>query len=97
MEDITSRTKIGKNWYKPPKDRNTSGKPIPKPNNSHDKACLKSHKCGSSSHFANPFLKKTRINEIEIKKDDTKEKKGVPVHESDSEPSEEEELPDELV
>ncbi|MBW0546881.1 hypothetical protein O181_086596 [Austropuccinia psidii MF-1] len=38
----------------------------------------------------------TRINEIEIEKDDTKETNDVHVHESDSEPSEEEELPDEL-
>ncbi|MBW0586792.1 hypothetical protein O181_126507, partial [Austropuccinia psidii MF-1] len=38
----------------------------------------------------------TRINEIEIEKDDAKETNDVHVHESDSEPSEEEELPDEL-
>ncbi|MBW0507388.1 hypothetical protein O181_047103 [Austropuccinia psidii MF-1] len=42
--------------------------------------------------FQNP----TRINEIEIEKDDTKETNDVPVHESDSERSEGEELPDEL-
>ncbi|MBW0577331.1 hypothetical protein O181_117046 [Austropuccinia psidii MF-1] len=75
MEDITTRTKIGRNWYKPPTDNMTSGKPIAKPNESHDKAPLKSHKCGSTSHLANTFPKKTRINEIEIEKDDTKEKK----------------------
>ncbi|MBW0539605.1 hypothetical protein O181_079320 [Austropuccinia psidii MF-1] len=38
MEDITTRTKISRNWYKPPMDNNTSGKPIPKPNEPHDKA-----------------------------------------------------------
>ncbi|MBW0579076.1 hypothetical protein O181_118791, partial [Austropuccinia psidii MF-1] len=38
----------------------------------------------------------TRINEIEIEKDDTKETNDFPVHESDSEPSEKEESPDEL-
>ncbi|MBW0559038.1 hypothetical protein O181_098753 [Austropuccinia psidii MF-1] len=32
MEDITTRTKIGRNRYKPPMENNTSGKPIPKPN-----------------------------------------------------------------
>ncbi|MBW0472247.1 hypothetical protein O181_011962 [Austropuccinia psidii MF-1] len=31
MEDITSRTKIGKNLYKPPIDNKASGKPISKP------------------------------------------------------------------
>ncbi|MBW0552318.1 hypothetical protein O181_092033 [Austropuccinia psidii MF-1] len=96
MEDITTRTKIGRNWYKPPMDNNTSGKPIPKPNKPHDKAPLKCNKCGSTSHLANTFPRKTRINEIEIEKDDTKETKDVPVNESDSEPSGEEELPDEL-
>ncbi|MBW0506672.1 hypothetical protein O181_046387 [Austropuccinia psidii MF-1] len=30
MEGINTRTKIGRNWYKPPMDKNTSGKPIPK-------------------------------------------------------------------
>ncbi|MBW0496821.1 hypothetical protein O181_036536 [Austropuccinia psidii MF-1] len=96
MEDITTRTKTGRNWYKPPMDNKTSGKPIPKPNMPHEKAPLKCHKFGSTSHLANTCPKKKRINEIEIEKDDTKETNDVPVNESDSEPSEEEELPDEL-
>ncbi|MBW0512266.1 hypothetical protein O181_051981 [Austropuccinia psidii MF-1] len=91
MEDITTRTKIGRNWYKPPMDNKTSGKPIAKPNKPHDKAPLKCHNCVSTSHLANTCPKKTRINKIEIEKDDTKETNEVPVHESDSEPSEEEE------
>ncbi|MBW0529400.1 hypothetical protein O181_069115 [Austropuccinia psidii MF-1] len=77
MEDITTRTKTGRNWYKPPMDNNTSGKPIPNPNKLHDKAPSKFHKCGN-------------------KAEDTKEKNNVSLHESDSEPSEEEEIPDEL-
>ncbi|MBW0519388.1 hypothetical protein O181_059103 [Austropuccinia psidii MF-1] len=96
MEDITTRTKIGINWYKPPMDNNTSGKPIPKPNKPHDKAPFNCHKYGSTSYLANTCPKKTRINEIEIEKNSTKEKDDVSVHESDSEPSEEDELPDEL-
>ncbi|MBW0507893.1 hypothetical protein O181_047608 [Austropuccinia psidii MF-1] len=96
MEDITTRTKIGRNLYKPPMDNKTSGKPIPKPNKPHDKAPFKCHKCGSTSHLANTFPKKTTINEIEIEKDNPKETKDGPVHESDSKPCEEEELPDEL-
>ncbi|MBW0592150.1 hypothetical protein O181_131865 [Austropuccinia psidii MF-1] len=96
MEDITSRTKIGRNWYKPPIDNKTRGKPIPKPKKPHEKATLKCHNSGSTSHLANTCAKKTRINEIEMEKDDTKETNDVPVHEIDSEPSEEEELPDEL-
>ncbi|MBW0568785.1 hypothetical protein O181_108500 [Austropuccinia psidii MF-1] len=77
-------------------DNMTSGKAVPKPNKPHDKAPFKCHKCGSTSHLANTCPKKTRNNWIEIEKDDTKETKDVSVHESDSEPSEEEELPDEL-
>ncbi|MBW0531726.1 hypothetical protein O181_071441 [Austropuccinia psidii MF-1] len=73
-----------------------SEKPIPKPNKPHDKAPLKCHKCGIKSHLADTCPKKTRINDIEIGKDDTKETNDVPVHENDTEPSEEEELPDEL-
>ncbi|MBW0544743.1 hypothetical protein O181_084458 [Austropuccinia psidii MF-1] len=96
MEDITTRTEIGINWYKPPMDNKTSEKPIPKPNKPHEKAPLKFHKCGSTSHLANTCPQKTRISEIEIEKDDTKETNDVPVNESDSEPSEEEELPYEL-
>ncbi|MBW0506411.1 hypothetical protein O181_046126 [Austropuccinia psidii MF-1] len=96
MEDITTRTKNCRNWYKPSMDNKTSGKPIPKPNKPHDKAPLKCHKCGSTSHLANTCPKKPRINEIEIEKYDKKETNNVSAHESDSEPSEEEELPDEL-
>ncbi|MBW0537923.1 hypothetical protein O181_077638 [Austropuccinia psidii MF-1] len=64
MEDITTRTKIGRNGYKPPMDNKTSGKPILKPNKPHDKAPLKCHKCGSTSHLANTCPKKTIVNEI---------------------------------
>ncbi|MBW0547490.1 hypothetical protein O181_087205 [Austropuccinia psidii MF-1] len=97
MEDITTRTKIGRNWYKYPMDNKTSWKKIPKPNNPHEKVPLKFHKFGSTSHLANNCPKKTRMNEIEIDKvEDTKETNNVYLHESDSEPSEEEEIPDYL-
>ncbi|MBW0533079.1 hypothetical protein O181_072794 [Austropuccinia psidii MF-1] len=97
MEDITTRTKIGRNWYKPPMENKTSGKPIPKPNKPHYKAPLKCHKCGSTSYLANTCPKKTRINEIEIDKvEDTKETNDFSLHDSDSDPSGEEEVPDEL-
>ncbi|MBW0563422.1 hypothetical protein O181_103137 [Austropuccinia psidii MF-1] len=64
MEDITTRMKIGRNWYKPSTDNETSGKPISRPNNPQDRTPLKCHKCGSSSYLANNFTKETRINEI---------------------------------
>ncbi|MBW0537512.1 hypothetical protein O181_077227 [Austropuccinia psidii MF-1] len=97
MEDITTRTKIGGNWHETPMNNKTNGKPIPKPNKPHDKSPLKFHKCGITSHLANICPKKTRINEIKMEKDDENKTNDFPVHESDSEPSEEEELPDELI
>ncbi|MBW0572097.1 hypothetical protein O181_111812 [Austropuccinia psidii MF-1] len=44
MEDITTRTKIGRNWYKPQMENKNSGKPVPKPITPHEKASLKCHK-----------------------------------------------------
>ncbi|MBW0542431.1 hypothetical protein O181_082146 [Austropuccinia psidii MF-1] len=38
MEEITTRTKIGRNLYKPPMDNKTSGEPIPKPHKPHQKS-----------------------------------------------------------
>ncbi|MBW0513785.1 hypothetical protein O181_053500 [Austropuccinia psidii MF-1] len=97
MEDITTRTTMGRNWYKPPIDNKTSGKPISKPNKPQERAPLKIHKCGSTSHLANTCPKKTIINEIQIEKEDyTKVANNVSLHESDSELSEEEELTDKL-
>ncbi|MBW0533646.1 hypothetical protein O181_073361 [Austropuccinia psidii MF-1] len=97
MEDIKTWTNIARNWYKPPMENKTSGKPIPKPNKPHDKAPLKCHKCGSTSHLENTCPKKTRVNEIEIDKVEDKNKtNNVSLHDSESEPSEEEEVPDEL-
>ncbi|MBW0545574.1 hypothetical protein O181_085289 [Austropuccinia psidii MF-1] len=79
-------------------DNKTTGKPIPKPNKPHEKAPLKCRKCGSTSHLGKTCPKKTRINEIEVDKvKDTKETKNVSLHDSDSEPCEEEEVPDELI
>ncbi|MBW0516266.1 hypothetical protein O181_055981 [Austropuccinia psidii MF-1] len=76
MEDITTRTKIGRNWYKPPMYNKTNGKPILKPNKPHDKVSLKCHKCGSTSHLENTCPKNTRISEIEIDQtEDTKKNK----------------------
>ncbi|MBW0564100.1 hypothetical protein O181_103815 [Austropuccinia psidii MF-1] len=97
MQEITTRRKIRRNWYKPPKDNMTSGKPISKTNKPHKKACLKCHNYGRTSHLANRCPKKRKINEIEIDKaEDTKETNNLSLHASDSEPSEEEEIPDEL-
>ncbi|MBW0569106.1 hypothetical protein O181_108821 [Austropuccinia psidii MF-1] len=89
MEDITTRGKIGRNSYKPPIENKTSGKPISKPSKPKDRAPLKCHKCGRKSHLANTCPKKTKINEVEIEKEDnTKEANDVSLHEIYSKPSE---------
>ncbi|MBW0549386.1 hypothetical protein O181_089101 [Austropuccinia psidii MF-1] len=91
MEDITTRTKIGRNWYKPPMDNEASGKLISRPNKPQDRAPLKSHKFESTSHLSDTCSKKTGINKIEIEKAEyTKETKDLSLHKSDSKPSEEE-------
>ncbi|MBW0460437.1 hypothetical protein O181_000152 [Austropuccinia psidii MF-1] len=88
MEDITTRTEIGRNWYEMPIDNEDSGKQISRPKKPQDRACLKFHKCGSKSHLANRCPKKTRINDIEVETgDNTKGTDYVSQHESDSRPS----------
>ncbi|MBW0465551.1 hypothetical protein O181_005266 [Austropuccinia psidii MF-1] len=97
MGDITTRTKTGRDWYKYPVDNKTGGKPISRPNKPQDRNPLKFDKCGSTSHLANTCPKRTRINEIEIEEaEDKKETNYVSLQESDSDPSEEEKLPDQL-
>ncbi|MBW0546613.1 hypothetical protein O181_086328 [Austropuccinia psidii MF-1] len=45
MEEITTRTKIGRNWYRPQIDNKTGGKPISRQNKQQDRDSLKCHKC----------------------------------------------------
>ncbi|MBW0478608.1 hypothetical protein O181_018323 [Austropuccinia psidii MF-1] len=88
MEEITTRTEIGRNWYKPPIENKTSGKPVSRPNKPQDRAPLRFHKCESTSHLANTCPKKKRINEIEIlKTEDKRERNDVSINESDYKPS----------
>ncbi|MBW0480749.1 hypothetical protein O181_020464 [Austropuccinia psidii MF-1] len=97
MEDITTGTKISRNWHKPSIDNKTSGKEILRPNKPQDRAPLKCHASGITYHLANNCAKKTRINRIGIEKSEyTKGTIDLSVHESDSEPSEEKELPYQL-
>ncbi|MBW0559617.1 hypothetical protein O181_099332 [Austropuccinia psidii MF-1] len=84
LEDITNRTTLGRNWYKPPIDNKTGGKLSSRPNKPQKRAPFKFHKCGSTSHWDSTCPKRTRISEIEIEKaEDTKEKNDVSLHESD--------------
>ncbi|MBW0537666.1 hypothetical protein O181_077381 [Austropuccinia psidii MF-1] len=65
MEDIITRTRIGKTWTK----IHIESKMVPKISRQDrrpEKPVLKFHKCGRNSYLANNFTKKTKINEVQV-------------------------------
>ncbi|MBW0591242.1 hypothetical protein O181_130957 [Austropuccinia psidii MF-1] len=68
MEDIITRTRMGKTWTKIPIESKIVSK-IPSEDRRPEKPVLKCHKCGSSSHLANTCTKKTEINEVQVIED----------------------------
>ncbi|MBW0502609.1 hypothetical protein O181_042324 [Austropuccinia psidii MF-1] len=65
MEDIITRTIIGKTWTKIPIESKMVPK-ISREDRRPEKPVLKCHKCGRTSHLANTWTKKTKINEIQV-------------------------------
>ncbi|MBW0514806.1 hypothetical protein O181_054521 [Austropuccinia psidii MF-1] len=65
MEDIITRTRIGKTWTKIPIESNIVSN-IPREDRRPEKPVLKCHKYGSNSHLANTCTKKTKINEVQV-------------------------------
>ncbi|MBW0548809.1 hypothetical protein O181_088524 [Austropuccinia psidii MF-1] len=65
MEDIITRTRIGKTWTKIPMESKMVSK-IPREDRRPDKPVLKCHKCLSTSNLANTFTKETKINEVQV-------------------------------
>ncbi|MBW0589565.1 hypothetical protein O181_129280, partial [Austropuccinia psidii MF-1] len=65
MEDIITRTRIGKTWTKIPNESKMVSK-IPREDRRPERPVLKCHKCGSTSHLANTCTKKTKINEVQV-------------------------------
>ncbi|MBW0581510.1 hypothetical protein O181_121225 [Austropuccinia psidii MF-1] len=65
MEDIITRTRIGKSWTKIPVESKMVSK-IPREDRRPEKPVLKCHKCGNTSHLANTCTKKTKINEAQV-------------------------------
>ncbi|MBW0560026.1 hypothetical protein O181_099741, partial [Austropuccinia psidii MF-1] len=65
MEDIITRTRIGRTWTKIPIESKMVPK-ISREDRRPEKAVLKCHKCGRTSHLANTFTKKTKINENQV-------------------------------
>ncbi|MBW0534658.1 hypothetical protein O181_074373 [Austropuccinia psidii MF-1] len=65
MEDIITRTRIGKTWTKIPMESKMVSN-IPREDRRPQRPVLKCHKCGSTSHLANTCTKKTNINEVQV-------------------------------
>ncbi|MBW0507781.1 hypothetical protein O181_047496 [Austropuccinia psidii MF-1] len=65
MEDIITRTRIGKTWTRIPMESKMAPK-IPREHKRPERPVLKCHKCGSTLHLANTFTKKTKINEVQV-------------------------------
>ncbi|MBW0523218.1 hypothetical protein O181_062933 [Austropuccinia psidii MF-1] len=64
MEDIITRTRIGKTWARIPME----SKMVSKTSREYkrpERPVLKCHKCGSTSHLANACTKKAKINEAQ--------------------------------
>ncbi|MBW0542390.1 hypothetical protein O181_082105 [Austropuccinia psidii MF-1] len=64
MEDIITRTRIGKTWTQIPMESKMVPK-IAREDRRPEKPVLKCHKCGSTPHLANTCTKKTKINEAQ--------------------------------
>ncbi|MBW0554276.1 hypothetical protein O181_093991 [Austropuccinia psidii MF-1] len=65
MEDIITRTRIGKTWTKVPMESKMVSK-IPREDRRPERPVLKSHKCGSTSNLVNNCTKETKINEVPV-------------------------------
>ncbi|MBW0514578.1 hypothetical protein O181_054293 [Austropuccinia psidii MF-1] len=65
MEDIITRTRIGKTWTKIPMESKIISK-VPREDRRPETTVFKCHKCGRTSHLANTCTKKTEINEVKV-------------------------------
>ncbi|MBW0531283.1 hypothetical protein O181_070998 [Austropuccinia psidii MF-1] len=65
MEDIITRTRIGKTWTRVPMESKMVSK-TSREDKRPEGPVLKCHKCGSTSHLANTFTKKAKINEAQV-------------------------------
>ncbi|MBW0551226.1 hypothetical protein O181_090941 [Austropuccinia psidii MF-1] len=65
MEDIITRTRMGKSWTRIPMESKMVPK-IPREDQRSERPVLRCHKGGGSSNLANTCTKKTKINEIQV-------------------------------
>ncbi|MBW0519322.1 hypothetical protein O181_059037 [Austropuccinia psidii MF-1] len=64
MEDIITKTGIGKTWTRIPMESKMVSKHS-REDRRHERPVLKCHECGSTSHLANTRTKKTKLNEVQ--------------------------------
>ncbi|MBW0573206.1 hypothetical protein O181_112921 [Austropuccinia psidii MF-1] len=65
MEDIITRTRIGKTWTKIPMESKMVPR-ISREARKPERPVWKCHKCDSTSNLANTCSKKTKINEVQV-------------------------------
>ncbi|MBW0544159.1 hypothetical protein O181_083874 [Austropuccinia psidii MF-1] len=65
MEDIITRTRIGKTWTRIPMESKMVSKTSIEDERP-ERPVFKCQKCGSTSHLANTCTKKTKMNEVQI-------------------------------
>ncbi|MBW0576917.1 hypothetical protein O181_116632 [Austropuccinia psidii MF-1] len=65
MEDIITRTRIGKTWTRVPMESKMVSK-TSKEDKRPERPVSKCHKYGSTSHLANTCTKKAKINEAQV-------------------------------
>ncbi|MBW0583650.1 hypothetical protein O181_123365 [Austropuccinia psidii MF-1] len=65
MEDIITRTGIGKTWTRIPMESKMVPR-ISREDKIPERPVLKCHKCGSTSNLANTCTKMTKINEVQV-------------------------------
>ncbi|MBW0545504.1 hypothetical protein O181_085219 [Austropuccinia psidii MF-1] len=65
MEDIITRTGIGKTWTRLPMESKMVSK-ASREDKRAERPTLKFHKCGRTSHLAKTCTKKTKINEAQV-------------------------------
>ncbi|MBW0515349.1 hypothetical protein O181_055064 [Austropuccinia psidii MF-1] len=65
MEDIITRTRIGKTWIRVSKESKMVSKTY-REDKRPERPVLKCHKCGSTSHLPKTCTKKTKLNEAQV-------------------------------
>ncbi|MBW0538187.1 hypothetical protein O181_077902 [Austropuccinia psidii MF-1] len=65
MEDIITRTRIGKTWTRVPMESKMVSK-TSREDKRPERPVFKCHKCGSTSNLANTCTKKAKINEVQV-------------------------------